>query len=440
MARHTDATPPAVPKYVPREGYVEETRSYELITPLLGGGAKVNSPDSETVVRVSQIRGFLRFWWRATRGAQYASVAELKAAEAAIWGGSNGTSMRASGIGLELLSVFHGNEIELDVDIYPEIPSRKAEKQKISSKDSELSYVLFPLRDKTQVRLWKNVQFSLRFRFRTDLKPDLEAALWAWEMFGGVGARTRRGLGAVMLTHIDDVSVKVLNRTDISSHLLAESNKHVYSRGALKGLPRLSSALHLGQYNSDDASVGMASVSYVSPMRAWHAAVKHYQSYRQTRHSSVGSSFPGESIWPDANALRRLAGVSERTKNQYQTVPHLPKAQLGLPIEVSFPKAKFDGFTDRVKFSITSTEDRHASPLIFRPYPVQGGYVVLLLIIGGSRIADEVIVKTQYKSIRSGKGTLPARASLDIKTPRGTPHGPTNTADVLAGVFAYMQQ
>ena len=48
-----------------------QTRSYELMTPLFGGGAKPGRADSDLVIRGSGIRGQLRFWWRACRGGQF---------------------------------------------------------------------------------------------------------------------------------------------------------------------------------------------------------------------------------------------------------------------------------------------------------------------------------------------------------------------------------
>jgi CRISPR-associated protein Cmr1 len=68
------------------EKMIVETREYELITPLFGGGVEPNTPDPVTTIRATEIRGHLRFWWRATRGGQFATIEELKAKEDEIWG------------------------------------------------------------------------------------------------------------------------------------------------------------------------------------------------------------------------------------------------------------------------------------------------------------------------------------------------------------------
>ncbi|MFQ3683794.1 type III-B CRISPR module RAMP protein Cmr1, partial [Roseiflexus sp.] len=67
---------------------ITEVREYALITPLFGGGVNPASHDPVTVVRPAEIRGQLRFWWRATRGGQFGDdLNTLRAAEEAIWGG-----------------------------------------------------------------------------------------------------------------------------------------------------------------------------------------------------------------------------------------------------------------------------------------------------------------------------------------------------------------
>jgi CRISPR-associated protein Cmr1 len=45
------------------------TRHYRLITPLYGGGVEAGKPDLTKPINEKTVRGHLRFWWRATRGA-----------------------------------------------------------------------------------------------------------------------------------------------------------------------------------------------------------------------------------------------------------------------------------------------------------------------------------------------------------------------------------
>src|SRR5689334_14246615 len=68
-------------------GLIEQKREYQLITPLYGGGVTPGEADPVTIIRATEIRGNLRFWWRATRGRLFGDdrVAMLKR-EGEIWG------------------------------------------------------------------------------------------------------------------------------------------------------------------------------------------------------------------------------------------------------------------------------------------------------------------------------------------------------------------
>jgi CRISPR-associated protein Cmr1 len=56
---------------------------------MFGGGYKAREVDPLLPIRPAAIRGHLRFWWRATAGARYSSVADLHKAETELWGGAS---------------------------------------------------------------------------------------------------------------------------------------------------------------------------------------------------------------------------------------------------------------------------------------------------------------------------------------------------------------
>jgi CRISPR/Cas system CMR-associated protein Cmr1 (group 7 of RAMP superfamily) len=64
----------------------------DVITPLFGGGVEPGVNDPATLIRSSNIRGHLRFWWRATRGVACKTVSELRKRESAIWGSATNPS------------------------------------------------------------------------------------------------------------------------------------------------------------------------------------------------------------------------------------------------------------------------------------------------------------------------------------------------------------
>src|SRR6266545_8104236 len=90
-----DGHPVAVPevKVKERPDYVTQEREYELITPLFGGGVEPGEADPVTTIRATEIRGHLRFWWRATRGGQFdGDLQEMKKAEDRLWGAASSSN------------------------------------------------------------------------------------------------------------------------------------------------------------------------------------------------------------------------------------------------------------------------------------------------------------------------------------------------------------
>lgn len=217
MSRQPKQSPPAVPDtrlHWQKSGtgtpsasadaeQLYEERVYSLLTPLFGGGVTPRFADPISRLRVTGIRGQLRFWWRATRGV--GSLAEVRKREAEIWGAaSNDKDARPSQVQLALVQVAAGAE---------ERPFKLQGRDPAPNFSGVVTphYAAFPLQPGTEelkkaarpeelfAPVLKDVTFTLRLRYPATLKAEVAAALWAWETFGGVGARTRRGFGAPRL-------------------------------------------------------------------------------------------------------------------------------------------------------------------------------------------------------------------------------------------------
>ena len=158
-----------------------------LITPMFGGGYKAREVDPLQPIRPAAIRGHLRFWWRATAGARYASVADLHKAETELWGGASTKDNPAFG------------KVAIRVEV-----KDKGQMVGYGSRGGLPKYFLFPFRPQKNIPATKgreNVVFTLRLILDTSLseaqRAEVTTALKAWIAFGGVGARTRRGCGAL---------------------------------------------------------------------------------------------------------------------------------------------------------------------------------------------------------------------------------------------------
>ena len=160
------------------------TARCKLITPMYGGGVKPGQVDRELPIRSGALRGQLRFWWRLLNGADRIPQ-EVFRAESALWGGISSQGSRASQVTLK-------------------IRTTPAEDHHLAGKSEVVGfpgYALILERNDDPVLLKDGYEFDLMLHFTRKVtgpqrEQIIEALRW-WASFGGVGARTRRGLGAV---------------------------------------------------------------------------------------------------------------------------------------------------------------------------------------------------------------------------------------------------
>lgn len=176
-----------------KSGWIELERTYRLLTPLIGGGWEPFVNDLQMPIRGGTIRGSLRFWWRATCGNRFGGLEQMREKEMAVWGNTNKSSL------IEILiEVNNANKSKLK-------PTHKA-KDRPDEKviPAYVSWPLNPPKEKPNdiKSVLQELQFTLHLRCPRefegrDLEEEVKLTLWAFEFFGGVGARTRRGAGAI---------------------------------------------------------------------------------------------------------------------------------------------------------------------------------------------------------------------------------------------------
>ena len=380
MRKPPTLPPPTIsPIHQPKDTDVTEVRTYKLITPLFGGGVEPGVVDSElTPIRGTAIRGHLRFWWRATRGWQYEALKDLKEAEDLIWGAaSTEEKPRPSLVRIQVEGLERKNEVEFVT--YRQRKNGQREQVSISDINSPLGYVAFPLRDMPNSKAIAGIQFQLTLTFPSDYKPDVEAALWAWETFGGIGARTRRGFGALCRT---DIALSHINQVSLNLH----ENLKKYVQPATKwpqDVPHLSL----------DSTFYKITGAQKDPIDAWGLLVLKLKSFRQSRHSERGRS-----KWPEPDAIRGLTeNHSKYHPPQRPIIEKFPRAVFGLPIIFQF-KDEHKGDPSK-----TTLEGKHhnrlASPLIIRPIACLSNQAVgIALILETPQIPpDGLVLKTTGK-------------------------------------------
>lgn len=354
---------------------IYQERKYELMTPLFGGGVEPGVNDAITPIAVKEIRGHLRFWWRATRGGQFGGGDEglirMKKREAEIWGATSTTKTPSpSQVQLRVYDVSH---------IGTENPYKA--KGKASEGWEVLSYAAFPLQETPHSSVRTGVKFTLEISYPETIidecgqglpiQKDIDAALWAWETFGGIGARTRRGFGAIRTNQALRADPE-----KIEQWIRGQLEEFVANGEFPDGVPHLNHHMPLALATAKkDVLVGKAKelrrVAHETYRDAWEALIGELKRFRQARDNGAY----GRSKWNEPEQVRR---ISKKRSSRHVENPDLlgiekfPRGEFGLPILFHFkdedtgdpPDMLLKGglIPDKEKY-----RERLASPLILRP-------------------------------------------------------------------------
>jgi len=394
-----------VPPIEPAVGdTITQTREYKLITPLFGGGVTPGEADPVTVVRGAEIRGQLRFWWRACRAGQFGGdLGRMKALEDQLWGAAS-TAKRPRPSQVQIaVEVVSGGKADSPFEVGR---SKKGDPQIRPRQGSVVpAYAAFPLQPTQEeasigmqtksVRV--GVRFILTISFPIDRRREVEAALWAWETFGGIGARTRRGFGALqcMRMNSQDVLAPPCNQ---AKQRINEALKRFVAEGRWpEDVP------HLRQTMGTQLRITTADRS---PVAAWDYLIRKLQAFRQARDGKYGPS-----LWPEPNAIRSL--TQGRVAGERPLIKKFPRAQFGLPIIFHFAHGGEPGDTT---LKGPGGLERIASPLILRPLACADGAVGLALILQTPSIASEKLEleEKDKKSPHSVDASLTSKEATQI--------------------------
>jgi len=141
-----------------------------VITPVFGGGVQPGVNDPITLIRPSSIRGHLRFWWRAVRGARCKTVVELRQCEGMIWG----TIESPSKVALEFKTKSPGKMYPCAY--FPE------DKNFPRFERNHPPYALFPFQGNKRegispANCTSNFSFELRLTYPKSFSQDVDAAV-----------------------------------------------------------------------------------------------------------------------------------------------------------------------------------------------------------------------------------------------------------------------
>ena len=412
MSRYLAKFPETFPEVDPYQDMTTRRYSIQVITPIFGGGIRAGEYDPVTPIRPSSIRGHLRSWWRATTGEKFENSARLFNREGEIWGTADSPSPvtirviqpDSASLGQRKASDFYG----------------------FQNKYGPESYVLFPARDKGHPLLKEGFSFQLKicwpkldklqhlreienYRLRKEKKPlkaekiddiclDVEAAVWAWTNFGGIGSRTRRGCGALFCQETAPRDIAGLGkwyRKKLDDYGIIQQQ--------VRDWPTMPDNILIG------STVG-------KPIDQWAEAIEVMRAFRQgvgvgrNPGSSGGARMPGRSRWPEPEAIRSLTRARLSKHQRLAAIPEdaFPRAEFGLPIVFHFKdgqdkKESFSEFRDPPESELyPAGSKRMASPVILRPLAFGDGRRAVPLIMRlVTKPLTEIELKVRGETIHS---------------------------------------
>ena len=325
-----------------------QSYSCTLITPMYGGGVHAGEFDKSMPIRPSAIRGHLRFWWRIARGTQFESPKALFKHEAEIWGGVGSERAIASQVAIKVQEIKpEKSPPQKDKKTNSQTPTPVDPNTYTKPSDAHgIRYAFGPATINSENDwLQEGYSFTIKLRYPDSLEEDVITALRFWASFGGIGARTRRGFGAIQVT----------------------------GNGVAPVSPEEWQALG-GQIKLVNAK--KKSKAFSQALQSWDHAVTQLFEFRQKggigRRKGVSERQPGRSHWPEADQLRYLTEKDGDGKHppEHEKNNVFPRAAFGMPIQFEFKGTKNEPPAHDLLplLDENKTGERMASPLILRPY------------------------------------------------------------------------
>lgn len=363
------------------------TITLETVTPLFLGGA---DPRGKPELRSASFRGILRFWLRALLGGAtgYQHLERLRAAEADVFGSTGGASpvvLRLKGqprVGIPNLG--RDGLSYLFFALRGRGHSQPAREAFLSGQRFQLILQSRPVRDATR---------------RDDHLQALQraaVALWLLTHLGGLGARARRGGGALQVTRVDDDArleglpdwpVLADNPGEVQVQLVEDINN-------CRRLLDLTWADELGTAAFDVLHPEAVSI-YVTDQTwsTWEAALDdlgvRLRDFRNRRS-------------PDYERVKEAA-------QHGGDFDEIRRAAFGLPIVFYYRSMRGGGVLEGARHS------RRASPLWFRVVRLRNGrYTLLIIVFRTALLPEGEKLKLRRRRGRDAYGAVPDYKIIDI--------------------------
>lgn len=316
--------------FAPRANRPPLDYSVELITPMIGGGSQSWQADRAQPVRTSEIKQQIRFWWRALQ-APATSTEDLFKKEKAVFGD---------------ISLASPVRVSIQHSQTGKAQFREIRRSEIGDGARGLpKYVLFPLTNQKDASnnyvdrfvIVEKLSFDLNVECRLPSGPaheELRQAIELWLLFGGLGARTRRGAGSLYCP--------ALHGSLADERSLLERLRQMLPADTGSSAPAAFPVLRGARLVLRRVASGLSAADAWDRLLGLHDPVLSppgYGDFRQGKDlgRARGTHRPGPSHWPEADTIRRLPNSSYgRHKPRPLPGDWLPRAAYGLPVLFKF--------------------------------------------------------------------------------------------------------
>ena len=371
---------------------IRKSFKFELITPMFGGDAKSWQLDLEKPVRGQAVKGQLRFWWRTMQNKT--DPKQLLHNENKLWGGKVADNKRLkSNVSLsisdyiinrnkDIILATMANEYAVDDSVMP-------------------TYVLFPItkkvKDGEQIYLIKKFYFTLNISYPQENELEILNTLKLWTLFGGIGARTRRGTGSIFC---EELLEGLNNEDDIYKFLNLISNKANGGENKEKkqlDYPRISNMKFYAANEPPNSKKGLASI--------WKNLLESYGKYRQDR---VPGKVPGRSYWPEPDAIRSMTDIYKKHIPSHPDGKWFPRTAFGLPMQIKYKDNCDPGNKKEINIvpDINSGE-RYPSPVIIKVIKLNNDSILKCVLILNQIFPDKLKFEVSKKGYTIDKSMLP---------------------------------
>lgn len=366
-----------LPAYRHRGEIVVRDFHCELITPMFGGDSKSWELNQEAPVRAQSLKGQLRFWWRAMQSET--DPQRLLWRENAVWGGKTDQDRRIqSPVKIAVLDQQVGKRTQAELN-----------SKGFAVEDEVIpTYVAFPVtsaikKDHKDVCYIEEMRFTLRVAYPASMAQAVLDTLKLWALFGGAGARTRRGCGAV---HCPELVASFVDEQAVCSFVSGFEGPAEPMR-----YPRIQGArLAFAPVQGDAA-------------KAWEELVRAYAGFRQDRRDRRPENpIPGRSYWPEPDAIRILTESHAPSHTpEHPDGLWFPRAAFGLPIITRFnTRGNGLGDPDPPVELLPRNGSRWPSPLILKVVRLADGSARKTALVLNQTFPEDMILKQEGKTYK----------------------------------------